>query len=87
VRFTLNIDTNVNYYVLLKVNECRGGGRESGEPRGAAVQVFAIRHVQANRSFDKKLKIEFQSDLEHKLSFIELLGYNKTQPKQSDKRI
>lgn len=61
-----------------------GGGGGLG---GAAVQVFATRHVQANRSFDKKLKIEFQSDLEHKLSFIELLGYNKTQPKQSDKRI
>lgn len=64
------------------------GGRERVESLGgAAVQVFAIRHVQANRSFDKKLKIEFQSDLEHKLSFIELLGYNKIQPKQSDKRI
>ncbi|KAL3569149.1 hypothetical protein D5086_029039 [Populus alba] len=85
VRFTLNIDTNVNYYVLLKVNESAGGGGVS--LGGDAVQVFADRHVQANRSFDRKLKIEFQSDLEHRLSFIDLLGYNKTQPKKSDRRI
>lgn len=59
-----------------------GGAERVVSLRGDAVQVFAIRHVQANRSFDRKLKIEFETDLEHRLSFIELLGYNKTQQKK-----
>ncbi|KAJ6304108.1 hypothetical protein OIU77_017898 [Salix suchowensis] len=65
----INMDTTVNYHVLLKVNQVVSVGEEErvGEPhvRGDAVHVFAISHVQANRSFDKRLKIEFPSDLEH----------------------